>query len=285
MGEIKNMGKLIQCSSRIAKKPYYFRVTNTNVYSIEEVCYYIYNNIDIMQEEFFNHSFAIWLREELGMEDTARKMENLVNGHNSLKDIVVTLCCSCDYYEEREVHGLIKVMDEIQNFPVRKKQKIKADNYLRCNLYEKALEEYGNILKSDNMLAADGSEYGLIYHNMGVAYAGLGDFNKAADYFSQAYKKGKDKESAREYIYCLLLNEDSEKYGLVCSQFDITEEERDIIKKDFDEIDKLNASSKAVGKISRLRETLKSGYLEEYYNKVEDYIKCWKNEYREQISV
>lgn len=279
------MGKLIQCSSPIAKKPYYFRVTDTNVYSIEEVCYYIYNNIYMMQKEMFNNDFAAWLREELKMEDTAYKMEKLIDGDNSLKDIVVTLCCSCDYYEEKEIHELIKIMDETRNLPMRKRQKIKADNYLRCSLYEKALEEYNNILKSDNMLAADISEYGIIYHNIGVAYAGLCDFSKASEYFLQAYEKGKDKESLREYIYCLLFTQDKDKYELVCKQFDITESERDIIKKDFDETNRLNALSKEVGRISRLRETLKAGYLEEYYEKVENYIKCWKNEYREQISV
>lgn len=279
------MGKLIQCSSQLAKNPYYFRVTDTNVYSIEEVCYYIRNNIYMMQEELFNRDFAIWLKEELKMNDVSRKMEKLLDGHNSLKDIVVTLCCSCDYYEEREIHELIRIMDETQSLPIRKRQKIKADNYLRCNLYEKALEEYNNILKSDSMLVADIFEYGAIYHNMGAAYAGLGDFKKAADYFSQAYEKGKNKESLREYIYSLLLDGDNDRYELVCKQFDIAEEERELIKKDFEETNNLNASSREVKKISRLRDTLKAGYLEEYYNKVEGYIRRWKNEYREQISV
>ena len=43
------------------------------------------------------------------------------------------------------------------------------------------------------MLAADITEYGTIYHNIGVAYACLGDFNKAGSYFSQAFEKGKIK--------------------------------------------------------------------------------------------
>lgn len=279
------MGKLIQCSSRLAKKPYYFRITDTNVYSIEEVCYYICHNIYILQAELFNYDFAVWLKEELGMEDTAHKMENMVYGQNSLKDIVVTLCCSCDYYDEMEIHGLIKVMDEIQNLPLRKRQKIKADNYLRCSSFEKALEEYGHILKSDNMLAADIKEYGDIYHNIGVAYASLGGYSKACGYFSQAYEKGKNKESLRQYIYCLILLEDNNRYELVCRQYNITEEERDSIKKDFKETDRASAASKETSKISRLREILKSGYLEEYYEKTDGYIKRWKDEYREEISV
>lgn len=279
------MGKLIQCSSRLAKKPYYFRLTDTNVYSIEEVCYYIRHNIYMMQEEIFNYDFAVWLRDELGMEDTARKMENMICDNNNLKDIVVTLCCSCDYYDEREIHELIKIMDETQNLPLRKRQKIKADNYLRCGSYEKAVEEYEHILKSDDMLTADIFEYGGVYHNMGVAYANLGDFSKAETSFSNAYEKSKNKESLKQYIFCLLLSEETDKYELVCREYSITEEERDAVKKDFQEADRISSVSKAVSRISRLRDTLKSGYLEEYYDKVEGYIRRWKDEYREEISV
>lgn len=279
------MGKLIQCTGRIAKKPYYFRVTDTNVYSIEEVCYYINKNIYIIQKDFFDAGFAAWLKEELGMDETSRKIENLAGENNNLKDIVVTLCCSCDYYDEKEIHELIKIMDETQNLPLRKRQKIKADNYLRCCLYEKALDEYGNILKSDNMLAADIIEYGVIYHNIGVAYAGIGDYNKAAGYFSQAYEKAKSLESLREYIYCLLLAEDNNRYELVCRQYDITEAERDRIKENFKEVDRNNSSSRETGKISRLREILKAGYLDEYYETVESYIKRWKDDYRMETSI
>ena len=57
------------------------------------------------------------------------------------------------------------------------------------------------------------------------------------------------------------------------------------IKNDFKEADKLSSVSKEVARISRLRDVLKAGYLEEYYDKVGGYIKRWKDEYREEISV
>ena len=96
------MGKLIKCASRIAEHPYCFKATRTNVYSIEEVCYYLKHNIYMMQEEVFDRAFADWIRGELGMEETADKLDKMRKDHNNLKDIVVTLCCSCDYYTEQE---------------------------------------------------------------------------------------------------------------------------------------------------------------------------------------
>lgn len=110
------MGKLIQCSSRLAKKPYYFRITDTNVYSIEEVCYYICHNIYILQAELFNYDFAVWLKEELGMEDTAHKMENMVYGQNSLKDIVVHCVAAVTIMMKWRYMGLLKLWMKSRTF-------------------------------------------------------------------------------------------------------------------------------------------------------------------------
>ncbi len=285
IGKGKKMGKLIQCAGRLAKKPFHFRATGDNVYSIEEVCCYIGKNIYMLQKEMFNADFAAWLKDELSMDETARKMEDMLRRDGSLKDAVVTLCCSCDYYDEKEINDLIKIMDKIQNLPFRKKQKIKADNCLRCGFYEKALEEYGRILKCGDMLRADISEYGGIYHNMGVAYANLGDYKDAQISFSMAYEKSRNRESLREYIYCLLIAGEDEKYEMACRQYDMTEEERDAIKKDFEEIGRESASAKDVQRISHLKDVLDAGYVDEYRDQVDGYIRLWKNEYREGIGI
>lgn len=279
------MGKLIQCSSKIAKNPYYFKLTDTNVYSIEEICYYIRQNIYLMQKSLFDQDFAVWLRDELEMPETAGKMEKMLAGENDIKDIIVTLCCSCDYYDEKEINNIIKIIDDTRNLPTRKKQKIKADNYLRCGCYEKAVEEYERVLKSDDMLQASIQEYGSIYHNMGVVYAYLGDLVRAAEAFSQAYEKNKNPESLKQYIFALLLDGRYVKYDTVSQQFGIPQEECEKIKEEFDRIYEEAESVKEVGKIAKLKDVLKAGYVDEYYEKVNGYIKQWKDAYRDEISI
>ena len=46
-----------------------------------------------------------------------------------------------------------------------------------------------------------------------------------------------------------------------------------------------SSKSKDVSRISRLKDILKAGYVDEYYDKVDSYIREWKNEYRNEISV
>ena len=53
---------LILCDGRLAEKPYKMPVTRQNIYSLEELCYYIYHNIYTITEEFFQESLADWLR-------------------------------------------------------------------------------------------------------------------------------------------------------------------------------------------------------------------------------
>ena len=73
-------------------------------------------------------------------------------------------------------------------------EKIKADNYCRFGYYEKAIEEYTNILRTDDMLNATEEDYGTIYHNMGTAFCGIGSFIKASDSFEHAYEKNRNEE-------------------------------------------------------------------------------------------
>ena len=54
----------VLCQGKVAKKPYIMPYTRQKVYSLEELCYYIYNNIYTINEEFFEESLARWLREE-----------------------------------------------------------------------------------------------------------------------------------------------------------------------------------------------------------------------------
>lgn len=277
------MGKLIQCSSKIAKHPYCFPMTKTNVYSIEEVCYYIRNNIYMMQEEVFDKDFAEWIGKELEMETTAKKLENMRKDHNNLKDIVVTLCCSCDYYTEEEINRLIEVMDETQNLPMRGRQMIKADNFLKTNSLEKARKEYESILRSDDMLHASQEEYGMVYHSLGVAYAGLGEFSEAAQAFQKAYEQNQKMESMQAYLYALRLGGMDKAYENAIKELEVSREQQVFLNAQYAEAVRQSRETREYRQIGRMKEMYDSGRMEEYNNRIEEIIYQWKQEYRQEM--
>lgn len=274
------MGKLIKCSGRLAKTPYLFPMTKTRVFSIEEVCYYIRNNIYMMQEELFDREFSQWIREELGMNVTADKLEQMHQDHNNLKDIVVTICCSCDYYSEEQIDELIEIMDETQNLPLPSRRKIKADSYLKNGSLVKAKQEYESILKSDDMLEASPEEYGKVYHSLGVACAGMGEYFRAAQVFQKAYEQNRRTESMEAYLYSLLLGDMNEEYEKAVRELAISSEQQMFLRTQYAEAVRLSHESRSYRQVSRLAGLRQQGKQEEFRERAHDMVCHWKQEYR-----
>ena len=46
------MGELLLCSRELASIPYYIDTVSLNVYSLEEICYYLKHNIEVVEPEW-----------------------------------------------------------------------------------------------------------------------------------------------------------------------------------------------------------------------------------------
>ena len=172
---------MILAKGKIAKKPYELSYLGQNIYSIEELCYVIYHNIYGINEEFFQTSLAKWMKEELGLKELADKLEAMIVGEHGLKDLVVTTLCGCDYYNEEEIRGIVKVLDEIDHLPSYQKKKIKADNYVRTGHYGKAVMAYRKLLQGPDAISFTPEEYGDILHNEGIAHFYTSSFLEAGE--------------------------------------------------------------------------------------------------------
>ena len=201
---------LILCDGRLAEKPYKMPVTRQNIYSLEELCYYIYHNIYTITEEFFQESLADWLREETGHPVLAKKVHNMLGSEMKLKDMVVTILCGCDFYRESEIRSLVRIMDEIANLPIHKKKKIRADNYLRSGRCGRSLLEYRKLLQGSLAMNFSTEEYGDILHNQGIAHFYACSFGEAERDFKEAYARNNKKISLRHYLWVLLIQEKEE---------------------------------------------------------------------------
>ena len=62
------MGELIFCSFRRAAKPYYLESAKQNIYSIEELCYFLQDNIYLLDENIMTAEFCDWLETELSAQ-------------------------------------------------------------------------------------------------------------------------------------------------------------------------------------------------------------------------
>lgn len=223
----------ILCKGQVAKEPYIIPITEVPVYSLEELCYYIYNNIYSVTEEFFDEKLAVWLQEQVQYSSLAKKMKVLIQRRNDSKDLVVTLLCACDYYKEDEIVKLVTVMEKIANLPAHQKCKIKADNYLHAGKYGKSLQEYKKLLNGELAEGFSTEEYGNLLHNQAIAQFHVASFQEAAKGFKEAYARNQKTESLHQYLYMLLMNEQEELFVKEAVTYGVSTEKMTELKEDY----------------------------------------------------
>ena len=65
------MSGYILCQTKKAERPYYIENISMNIYSIEELCYYLYHNLYLADHTIFNEELCSWIRDELELPHLA----------------------------------------------------------------------------------------------------------------------------------------------------------------------------------------------------------------------
>ncbi|WP_026834546.1 hypothetical protein [Eubacterium xylanophilum] len=227
----------ILCKGSRAKKPYIVPISEEKIYSIEEMCYYIYNNIYKITEEFFTDDLPAWIRDELHMLYLAKKMKQLIDEKHDIKDLVVTIMCACDYYREEEIVKLVTVMEKIAHLPSYKRNKMKADQYLSAGKYSISLLEYRSILNHPSVKMFSDEERGALLHNQAVALLHVSSFEEAEKSFEEAYIMNKREETKLQYLFMLLFENKQREFEEKAVSMGVTPEQIIKIKSTYDKIE------------------------------------------------
>ena len=69
------MSRVWLCQDPLAEQPYIVN-KNISLYSFEELCYYLFQNAESVEESFFNGMLCQWLSEELGKKKLAKRLSD-----------------------------------------------------------------------------------------------------------------------------------------------------------------------------------------------------------------
>lgn len=72
------MSDITMCTLH-SEKPYYITEINKNIYSIEELNYYLYNYLYLVDEEFFSESLIDYIENELKQTTIATGLRQALN--------------------------------------------------------------------------------------------------------------------------------------------------------------------------------------------------------------
>ena len=265
---------MILCCGEKAENPWYVKETDTKLYSIEELCYYIYNNIYIISQSFFTLGMAAWIEKELRLPELSRKLKNLILSRNSCKDMVITVLCASDYYLEKELTDLIAVIDALTNMSDAEREKYKADLWLQKKRYTMAAMEYRKILEGQNK-GLTPEESGNIFHNLGIACLHMGTLEEASRHFLEAYGRNQNTESLKAYVQtCKML------HSKVTS---LSEQTEKALLKQMEQEDPFYQETSDYWRLKEAIERKLQGQTVAYYEEIDQLLKEWKREYRKKV--
>lgn len=218
------MGKLILCSGTYAKNPYYMEIGNINIYSIEELSYYIVNNLDLAIELDFNKSLFEWIRDELKLESLADGLLKLQGEKVSNKTLIQTILNSSNYYSHAQKVKINHKIEDLENLPILQRKIQKANQFLAARSFKEAEREYEGIISGDMADELSSKEYSLILNNLGIAKLYTVGVKEASVLFKQAYECNNESESLRQYCLSLKLSNQEELFNEEVAKYDLSEE-------------------------------------------------------------
>lgn len=253
------------CQVRRAKHPYYIESISTNIYTIEELCFYLHQNIYLIDKTIINEVLCDWLRDELGLSRLYRKLYEQLDKEESIGNFILPIFKEIGYLTLEEFRKLQEKISQIEIQPADIRRKMKADYLVNFQKYENALHEYYQILKNRNPGNVGVQFYAGVLTNMASAYARMFLFREAADCLWQSYGIVRSNEVYRRYLAILPLYLEKEEYEKRLEELRVPREQ----------IEKIEAASGEIRRRVRQREQVDT--MEE--KRCRRMLKEWKKEY------
>lgn len=230
------MSGLLLCSSRRGNTSYTLEENRIEICSLEELCFYLYQNAYRITEEFFSEELINYLAEELELKELADKLTMLKKEKADFLGLILTVCEAANYYTNAEIAELKQELVNFAKLSKAERMKSLADSCMVQKRYAQAVKEYEMILGMKYKESYDEAFEGKIYHNMGSAYARMLMYREAEDCFLKADKLLDEPKIQRELLLLYYLAENTKQYEKTAEGF--SKEELQQFVQTWDEIKK-----------------------------------------------
>ncbi len=194
------MSGYILCQVKKAEKPFFIENISTNIYSIEELCYYLYNNLYLIDSSLINQKLCTWIEEELELPKLAAKLRPYIGRDAGLEEVLYPVFKEINYLAYEELRSL-NARIEIRNAEAEEiREKRKGDALMENRMYVNAIRVYQKLIEKEDAAAILDEMRERIFHNQGCAYSYLFQMDKALDCFWMAWQVRKSEESLKTYL-------------------------------------------------------------------------------------
>ena len=267
------------CLGTLSPTPYFLSGLGVNIYSMDELCYYLCANAYILDNDLIDVRLCDYMRDNLGMPELAAKLRKMIKEGKTLGEMVTTILVDTHYCNDEEITRIKQILVDNASLSFAAKRKVRGDNLLCANKYPRAIEEYQYVL---SVLSKEEEPelYSSILHNVGCAYSLMFLLDKAGEYFKQAYEIDGSRDSLIMYLICLRLSKKKEDY------------DRIVVKNGYDErvaleAVRIMASAREAAIETPYGDAMKdileihdAGRVSEFYRALDATLEDWKLEYR-----
>ena len=254
------MSGYILCQVKKAEKPFYIENISTNIYSIEELCYYLYNNLYLIDSSLINRKLCTWLEDELELPKLAAKLRPYIGKDAGLEEILYPVFKEINYlaYEElKSLNGRIETRNS-ESEDIREKRK--GDALMENRMYVGAIRVYQKLIDKGDTAEFTDEMRERIFHNQGCAYSYLFQMDKALDCFWNAWQERKSEEALKVYLLAYRSVHSQEDFEKTEDELKVEESIRKEISGILDKFISLPEKQVASGETDRFLEKLTREY-------------------------
>ena len=255
------MSGYILCQTKKAETPYFIENISTNIYSLEELCYYLYHNLYLVDRSIINEGLCTWISEELDLPRLAAKLKPHLGKFASAEDVLYPIFKEINYLSYEELRVLNGKLSRLEMESPLVREKRKGDALMENGMYVNAIKLYQGLLKRDGL---EQSREGLtesIYHNLGCAYSYLFQMEKAVECFQEAYDLGKKDEELKCYLLAYRSIKTPIEYTSRLTELSVSEEMKAQVQEALDKF----AKKPETPVYSQHVDTMLEGFTREYH--------------------
>lgn len=220
------MGVAILCQIPRAVHPWYLENIGLNIYSAEELGYFICNNLALVDESIVCEGLALWVKEELKQVRLAQKLIQILNGPYTERDFILALMKEICYMNSKELTALDQQLEDFADKPKAVRLKKKADTLMMHEKYSRALKNYQEALVCEERGNMGKQFRGTIYNNLGCVYARLFMMEEACDCFRLAYEELHTLSVLKSYLFSIFMKDGEMVYRQKLDEFGVDDKSR-----------------------------------------------------------
>lgn len=275
------MARVVLCAGRRSRIPLRLHNINRNLYSAEEICFYLYHHPATAEDYITDDVLASYYETELGLPAVAERLRMLKASEAGVKDYVAAVFGATLMYTDEEVAEYMREIDRLQELKTWQKQKAKADVYLDHRNYRDALVLYEQMLRNRKENEMPEVTTGNVYHNLAICELHITGAGTAAGHFAEAYEKNRSPESLRSYLLALRLAQKDNEYLTALEEYEVSELMRTEMDAMLFECMVEAGESPEYQEMARIKKLFSEGQMAEYREATGSLLEQFKRQYRQ----